>query len=301
MIFKLFSQRNEPEKQYDVYEYNFFPEKFINQSFFIIDDFINLYTGDYSIKPDKIWNDIYDVFIRQLGVVRLDGYYSNDSAAHRIENYYRNHNGDDLLNLLDLIFVYFDKFLRYNPPVQYHNISQRLDDSIYELNYRFNEYGLGYEFINGELIKKSNEIIHAEIIKPVLKLLHDEHFKGAEEEFVQAFDNYRNGQNKDAILYAQKAFESSMKTICKRKKYSYEEKDNAKKLIEILRLENFYPEYLNKQLVLLSDLLISGLPKLRNEEAGHGQGETIRNVENNYVEYAIHLAATNIVFLVSLL
>ena len=134
-----------------------------------------------------------------------------------------------------------------------------------------------------------------------MKLLHDEKFKGAEDEFLLAFSNYKDGKNKDAILYAQKAFESSMKTICKRKKYPYEENDNAKKLIEILRLNNFYPEYLTKQLVLLSDLLLTGLPKMRNEEAGHGQGDEIRNVENNYVEYAIHLAATNIVFLVSLL
>lgn len=301
MIFKLFSQRNEPEKQYDVYEYKVFPEKFINQSFFIIIDFINLYKDDYRIREEKIWNDIYEIFIRQLGVVVLEGFYSNDSYAPRIEKYYRTHNGNDLLNIIDLIFIYFDKYLRNNPPVGHHNISQILDESISELNYRFKEYGLGYEFVNGELIKKSNEVIHSEIIKPALKLLHDEKFKGAEDEFMLAFENYKSGQNKDAILYAQKAFESSMKTICKRKKYSYDENDSAKKLLEILRLQNFYPEYLNKQLVLLSDLLLSGLPKMRNEEAGHGQGEEIRNVENNYVEYAIHLAATNIVFLVSLL
>lgn len=301
MIFKLFSQRNEPEKQYDVYEYKVFPEKFINQSFFIILDFIKLYKDDYRIHEEKIWNDIYDIFIRQLGVVGLEGFYSNDSYAPRIEKYYRTHNGNDLLNIIDLIFIYFDKYLRNNPPVGHYNISQILDESISELNYRFKEYGLGYEFVNGELIKKSNEVIHSEIIKPALKLLHDEKFKGAENEFMLAFENYKNGQNKDAILYAQKAFESSMKTICKRKKYTYDENDSAKKLLEILRLQNYYPEYLNKQLVLLSDLLLSGLPKMRNEEAGHGQGEEIRNVENNYVEYAIHLAATNIVFLVSLL
>lgn len=301
MIFRLFTQRNEPEKQYDVYEYDKFPEKFINQSLFIIMDFINLYKDNYPINSDQIWNDIYDVFIRQIGVVGLEGYYSNDSHAPRIERYYRTHNGDALLNLIDLIFVYFDKFLRRIPVRGHSNISQTLDNSIAELNYRFKQYGLGYEFINGELIKKTNEIIHSEIIKPALKLLHDEKFKGAEDEISLAFENYKNGQNKDAILYAQKAFESSMKTICKRKKYSYEKTDTAKKLLEILRLQNYYPEYLNKQLVLLSDLLLSGLPKMRNEEAGHGQGEEIRNVENNYVEYAIHLAATNIVFLVSLL
>ncbi len=301
MIFKLFSERNNPEKQYDVYEYSVFPEKFINQSFFIIYDFINLYQDDFHIRPDKIWNDIYDIFIRQIGAISLDGFYSNDSYSRRIEYYFRNHNGDELLNLIDLCFVYFDKILRNHPPTGHYDISNILDESISELNYRFRQYGLGYEFTNGELIKKTNEIIHSEIIKPALKLLHDEKFKGAEDEFLLAFSNYKDGKNKDAILYAQKAFESSMKTICKRKKYPYEENDNAKKLIEILRLNNFYPEYLTKQLVLLSDLLLTGLPKMRNEEAGHGQGDEIRNVENNYVEYAIHLAATNIVFLVSLL
>ncbi|MCQ2588578.1 MAG: hypothetical protein MJ174_10715 [Treponema sp.] len=301
MIFKLFTQRNEPEKQFDVYEYKCFPEQFINQSFYIIYDFIELYKNDWNFRGDKIWNDIYDIFVRQLGVVGLDGYYTNDTFGSRIEKYYRTHNGDDLLNLLDLIFIYFDKYLRKNPPSEHYNISEILDESISELNYRFKQYGLGYEFTNGELIKKTNEIIHTEIVKPALSLLHDKNFKGAEDEFKLAFENYKKGQNKDAILYAQKSFESTMKIICKRKKFEYEEKFDSKKLLEILRLQGFYPEYLNKQLVQLSDLLLSGLPRLRNEEAGHGQGEEIRNVENNYVEYAIHLAATNIVFLVSLL
>ncbi|MCQ2588591.1 MAG: HEPN domain-containing protein [Treponema sp.] len=301
MIFKLFTQRNEPEKQFDVYEYEVLPEPFINQSFYIIYDFIQLYKYDSHIREEKIWNDIYDIFIRQIGVIGLDGYYINDSYEPRIENYYRTHNGNDLLNLIDLIFIYFDKYLRHNPPSGHYNISKILDSSINELNCRFKQYGLGYEFINGELIKKTNEIIHSEVIKPSLKLLHDEKFKGAEEEFKLAFENYQNGNNKDAILYAQKSFESALKTICKRKKFEYDEKNDAKKLLEILRLQGFYPKYLNRQLVQLSDLLLSGLPKLRNEEAGHVQGEEIRNVENNYVEYAIHLAATNIVFLVSLL
>lgn len=300
MIFKLFTQRNNPEKQYDVYEYKIFPEQFINQSFYIIFDFIELYKNDWRFSGEKIWNDIYDIFIRQIGVIELPGYL-HGSYKSRIEMYYRTHNGDDLLNLIDLIFIYFDKILRKNPPIENYTISALLDNSISELNYRFRQYGLGYEFVNGGLIKKTNEIIHTEIVKPALKLLYDEKFSGAEEEFKCAFENYKKGKNKDAILYAQKAFESTMKIICKRKKFEYEEKFDSKKLLEILRLQGFYPKYLSKQFVLLSDLLISGLPKLRNEEAGHGQGEEIKSVENNFVEYAIHLAATNIVFLVSLL
>ena len=196
----MFTQRNEPEKQYDVYEYNKFPEEFINQSFYIIMDFIDLYKGNYPISSEKIWKEIYDIFVRQIGVISLEGYNSYDSHAPRVERYYRTHNGNDLLNLIDLIFVYFDCILRKNHPHSYYNISEILDNSISELNYRFKQYGLGYEFTNGELIKKTNEIIHSEIIQPALKLLHDEKFKGAEDEFLLAFSNYKDGKNKDAIL-----------------------------------------------------------------------------------------------------
>ena len=171
MIFKLFSERNNPEKKYDVYEYIIFPEKFINQSFFIILDFINLYKDDYHLRPENIWNDIYDIFVRQLGVIGLEGFYANDPYGPRIERYYRSHNGEELLDLIDLIFEYFDKVLRNKAPTGYYNISDILDNSISELNERFRQYGLGYEFTNGELIKKTNEIVHSEIVKPALKSL----------------------------------------------------------------------------------------------------------------------------------
>ena len=51
----------------------------------------------------------------------------------------------------------------------------------------------------------------------------------------------------------------------------------------------------------LEQILCSGLPTVRNKEAGHGQGVEIRNVDNMLVEYAIKVSATNIVYLVSLL
>ena len=51
----------------------------------------------------------------------------------------------------------------------------------------------------------------------------------------------------------------------------------------------------------LEQVLSGGLPTVRNKEAGHGQGDEVKTVDNTLVEYAIHLAATNIVYLVSLL
>lgn len=44
-------------------------------------------------------------------------------------------------------------------------------------------------------------------------------------------------------------------------------------------------------------LLESGVPTVRSKEGGHGQGPEIKNVSEAIVSYALHLTATNIVFL----
>ena len=57
----------------------------------------------------------------------------------------------------------------------------------------------------------------------------------AEEEIRHAFEYRRKSDNKNAILEAGKAFESTLKTICDKKGYAYnKDKDTAKKLICIL-------------------------------------------------------------------
>ena len=167
--------------------------------------------------------------------------------------------------------------------------------------HRFKQHNLGYEFINGEVIRKDNELIHQEIVKPALKLLNDNNFAGAEQEFLDAFDHRRKGENKDAILDALKAFESTMKTICDRLGYTYDPaKSTAKDLISILETNNFYPSYMNNHMTSLRTSLESGLPTLRNKNAGHGQGPSVVNVSDEFTEYALNLAATNIVLLVKI-
>ena len=176
-----------------------------------------------------------------------------------------------------------------------------VESAIDELNYRLRQHSLGYEFINGRLIEKTNEQIHKEVIKPALNLLHNKKFKGAEQEYFQAFDFYKAGKNKDAILNAIKAFESVLKTICKEMKYSYDnEKDTAKQLLQHLTDNNFYPAYLESHLTGIRTTLESGAPTLRNKKAGHGQGQDIVDVSDEYVEYALNLVATNIVLLVKI-
>lgn len=76
---------------------------------------------------------------------------------------------------------------------------ERINRAFQELNYRFKQHNLGYEFVDDKLIRKDNELLHQETIKPALKLLIETGFEGAEQEFLDAFEHRRKGENKDAI------------------------------------------------------------------------------------------------------
>ena len=143
--------------------------------------------------------------------------------------------------------------------------------------------------------------MHASVVKPTLEFLNEQSFEGAEQEFLKAFEYRRKGDNKNAISEASKSFESTMKTICDRRGFIYDAKnDTAKKLISILIDNNFLPAYLDSHLTGLRSTLESGLPTVRNRIGGHGQGTTIINVSDELTEYALHLAATNILLLAKL-
>ncbi len=200
-------------------------------------------------------------------------------------------------------FNIFDRALRNTKPEYRYDYDSngKVDEAITELNFRFKQHGLGYEFVNGEIVRIDNTIIHKDVIKPALRLIYDEGFSGAEEEIRRAFEYRRKSDNKNAILEAEKAFESTMKTICDKKWYVYDKaKDTAQKLIKILESNNFYPTYMSAYLTNLRTTLETGLPVIRNKNAGHGQGSLVVNISDEFAEYALNLAATNIVLLVSI-
>ena len=138
-------------------------------------------------------------------------------------------------------------------------------------------------------------------MKPALKLLFEEGFEGAEDEIRKAYEKRRKGDNKNAILEAGKAFESTMKIICDKQGYTYDKaKDTAQKLISVLENNGFYPSYMNAHLTSIRTTLETGLPVVRNKVSGHGQGNQVITISDEYTDYVLHLAATNILFLVQL-
>ena len=294
-MYKLFSQREKEKKGLvsDVYIYEICQE-FRNQIFYILCDLERVFTNVWFEGDDNLWwKVLWNMFAREKGLPKikcLDYFFKT-----KTEEYIKSSSNEDFLDFLDFAWNII------NDALYAKECEKEINSTNKELNYRLKQHSLGYEYTNGELIKKTNEHIHREIIKPALHLLNDKKFKGAEQEYLQAFEFFKKGNNKDCISNALKAFESVMKTICKEKGYAYDkDKDTAKQLLQHLEVNNFYPTYLNNHFNGIRTTLESGVPTLRNKKAGHGQGQDVDVVSDEYAEYALNLVATNIVLLVKI-
>lgn len=75
---------------------------------------------------------------------------------------------------------------------------------------RFKEHGVGYQYMNGMIIRVDSEFVHSEVVKPVLLILGKREYQGAQDEYLKAHEHYRHGRHKEAILECQKSIESLM-------------------------------------------------------------------------------------------
>ena len=244
-------------------------------------------------------------YCREKGFRKLGRYVIHDSntAFQALEEYVEKSTDDELLDLIDFICSTLNWLISSQNLTRYllYETPNVIRHAFVELNGRFKQHNLGYEVTNGQLMRIDNQTVHAQYVKPALQLLCDEEFAGAEEEYRNAFEARRVGNNKDAILNAGKCFESVMKTICERKQYN----DNvgnyaASALLETLKKNNFFPPYMSNHLTNVIETLKSGAPTVRNKVAGHGQGSEITEAPDCLVDYVLGLVAVNSVLLVKL-
>ena len=176
--------------------------------------------------------------------------------------------------------------------------AQTFHDAVEELNHRFKEHGVGYQYENGQIIRMDSQLIHVEIVQPALQLLSDKLYAGAEQEFLKAHEHYRKGNAKEALNECLKSFESVMKIICDKKNWAYEKNATSKQLINVCLENGLIPPYWQSHYSALRSLLESSIPTGRNKESGHGQGSDIEIVPDYLVAYMLHMTASAIVFLV---
>lgn len=171
-------------------------------------------------------------------------------------------------------------------------------EAISELNTRFLEAGVGYQYFSGEIIRKDSEFLHAEVIKPALALLQGSAYRGANDEFLKAHEHYRKGDAKGCLVECLKSLESTLKTICKRRQWVFNPTDTAKTLLETCFNNGLIPQFLQSHYSALRNTLESGVPTIRNKLGGHGQGTGIVEVPQHFAAYMLHMTGSAICFLV---
>lgn len=116
-------------------------------------------------------------------------------------------------------------------------------------------------------------------------------------EFLKAHEHYRHGRLSETIVSCNLAFEGLMKEICAQRGWVHKPTVTAGGLIAICLSNGLYPSGLQEQLTALDKVLVSGVPYLRNNQAHAQVGEDKTEVTDHLARYALHLTASNLVFL----
>lgn len=286
----------------EIYHFDDIPNTLRVQIIHIIRDAIGRDKGRIGgSKVDEAYKVIHDSLCREYGVFTLGNPNRNESDQNSLFTFFlATKDFEKAMDVIEIAFVFIKKVIG-NQITNYTYSTDLLiqpDDAILELNERFREHGVGYQFEESEIIRVDSTYMHTEVVKSTIKLLWNEKFLGANDEYMKAHEHYRNGRNKECLAECLKAYESTMKIICKESGWQYKETDTSKKLIEVCLQNNLIPSFIQNQYTSIRNLLESGIPTIRNRLGGHGQGQTQISVDDQITRYTLNLTGSNIIFLI---
>jgi len=281
----------------DVYVYDLIPQELRVQIVYIWRSSLGQWTrSEYLSLTNQYWKHLHQSIARELGRFYLGDGRPNPQVE--CETFLLREPTTNVLDIVEYSFRLIDGQVRENFDPTGRSAKQPPDEAIAELNGRFAEHGLGYQYADGNILRLDSHFAHAEIVKPALSLLNDADFKGASQEFLRAHEHFRHGRRKEAVAEALKAFESTMKSICSKKKWLAPPNATARPLLDIVFSHGLIPTELKSHFDALRAAMDSGLPTISNRTSRHGQGLEPVSIDDHLVAYALHLAASNIVFLV---
>jgi len=305
-IFDLFSKRQKQLRGEvpDVFTYDTIPRPLKVQIIHIWTDTLGheKECSDQYGGPGRTYKLIVDTLCREYGLFELPtsqkGFgrhnYSIELGAYLLEE----KEIEKVLDVVELSFRFIDGPTRRYEYLRKQDAALVADLAIDELNSRFREHGVGFQFIEGKIIRVDSQLLHAEVMKPALALLNVSAFAGAQAEFLRAHEHYRHGSSKEALMESLKALESVMKVICEKRKWSHQPNATSKQLLDVLFQNGLIPKFWDQHFAALRSSLESGVPTARNRLGGHGQGATITVVPTYLVGYVLHITASAIVFIV---
>lgn len=307
-ILDLFSKRQQRLRGEvpDVYTYDKLPNELRVQIVHILKDYMGTpeeaaganYNG---LMVGPAYQHVVESLCREYGLFHLPGtktYGDRDYVAELFTFILQEKDVEKVLDAVELSCKVIDVHTRSYGYRRRNNGDKQADDALSELNARFQQRGFGYRYESGEIVRVDSELVHAEVIKPALSLIHDTKYKGAEAEFHLAFEHYRHGRNKEALAECLKALESTLKAISKAHGWKHAPNATAKPLIDLMFDKGLIPQLWAQHFTGVRAMLESGVPTARNRLGGHGQGPDVVEVPGHYVGFALHQTAAAIVFLV---
>lgn len=251
--------------------------------------------GDHNAE---FWQEVHRRLLYRTGRLTLtpsdDG---NDPRAAIA--YVLNCPGVEFLDFLEDIFSN-DAFSHVNlgddAIVDELNELLRQDDLPYSLTYFVPEMvqetsgqfrGLSARHVRAypKVIMKESEILHKYAISPALNLLAQPHFSGANAEFLTALEDYRKGDIGDCLTKCGSSLESTLKVICDRKRWSYNQTDTASTLVKTVIAHTTLDTYFEPLLIIVATL--------RNRmSTAHGVGTVPRQPPRHLAEYALNVTAS---------
>lgn len=301
MVWDLFSKRMKRKRGevVDVLTYASLPDPLRIQIVHIVKDVFGEpdFHDDHSIAAIG-YSLVAKVLKKEYGVFQLVEYPVND-AMDVLQFFLAQKDVERALSVVELLFRFVTRVIADDPNYRNRNHTATLStaEAIEELNERFRESAVGYQFLSDEIIRVDSQLIHAEAVLPALTLLREKGFSGPNREFLEAHSHYRRGDFDDAVVNAAKAFESTLKTICDARRWKYDPNATAKPLINVVLTNKLVPAYFESQLSSLRGLLESTVT-VRNKDAGHGAGAVAVDLPEWFARYALNVTASAIVFLV---
>ena len=280
----------------DVYQYDDLPIGFRRQFVFILKD---VFSPQYESPHHagslrfKCFEYIHDLLARELGVFHLTAG-ENDPWDGVVSFFLNTTDVEHALYVIETSLIAAGAVQQQESNLVF---KMTVDDAVKELNVRFSEHGIGYQFESPKIVRVDSKFLHQEVVKPALQLLKAKHYAGANDEFRKAHEHYRYRRYGEAVNECLKALESTLKVICKKRKWTFSDKDQAKILLAVIFKKGLVPGYLESKLTGLRTVLESGVPTIRNRESGHGAGEEPRHIPHHLAAYVLHLTASAIVFI----
>lgn len=289
-IYDIFKTRDADHP--DIFQYEELPTEFRNQVIWIWKESIfNATTSNpydrRSRQSNELMCQVHKAVCTELGRMEL----MNHQVGPEEDLLIAFERSDDIGLVLSIIEGMFRVILRVN--WRYYGVNAEGRKFVNELNVRFRQNGIGYEFdvSANRIIKVEDQFIHQNATKKTLELLSDKRFRSANDEFLQAYDEYKASEFRECLTHCCSSMESTLKTICTIKGWPFNERDTASPLLKTYIQNSDLPTFFEQPLMLIATL--------RNRlSSSHGAGPAGKDVPEHFAKYALNASASAILLLI---